>query len=498
MVWVLSILAQDRQGSDADLAPPSYSPSYVHDMTTAVFALNPFSSSQDVRLNSFLSASLSCSLLAAFGAVMAKQWVLHYARGTVGTLESQGRTRQRKLNGVAKYRFQNVVETLPILLQVSLILFFVGLLDFLHSLNNTVAFVVLAFAISGAAVYTITVFMASRDPQCPFQTPVSIFMRESLPTIRKGLWRSLQKLHYILRGRSSGMFMLIRIKKRGRDLEHGPDESQDLKRSVENDSTMDDHHKEEEASIDSQTACWIIETSEHKSALLSAARNIPSLRKIEQSVLNVDKVAFDRLFSLFNESLATWRASGGHSTPAQPGPFDTAVVYGRALCHSLIGSKGEGFRFTRRSHGLRWPHKKSSSGFPEANEFNLMKICMKAEVPLNFCISHSKDTILPSSSLTIYIAALLQPSLESNDRHFRIKAEAWDRFMLSQWLISLCLSHWHPEVCSPSAVSLAAWALSELPTLLPTPSQPIDETFRKAWWDAYTTYVYLRLSRYCG
>ncbi|KAG8979372.1 hypothetical protein FRC05_008356 [Tulasnella sp. 425] len=62
----------------------------------------PFSpSSNSVIVNCLLYASLSCSLLAAVGAMMAKEWLQSFDRtGQTGPLEEQGRSRQNKFNGV--------------------------------------------------------------------------------------------------------------------------------------------------------------------------------------------------------------------------------------------------------------------------------------------------------------------------------------------------------------------------------------------------------------
>lgn len=437
---------------------------------------------------------------------MAKQWVLHYARATVGTLESQGRTRQRKLNGVNKYRFQNAVESLPILLQISLILFFIGLLDYLNSLNSTVAYVVLAFSLAGVVIYTVTVFIASIDPQCPFQTPVSIFMQQSYLRCKKVASRYFGSVARFLAAKRKGtdrnpsngiaphlvqagevaLRPTTEIANRNwlSNVVDAFGEVPDAGFGKDKDYRHD-HHNDEEDMIDNQTACWIVETSEHSHALLSAARNIPSLRKIDSSELGINGIAFDRLLSLFKEYLGAYRATGGHEYPGQSGPLESAVVYGRALCHCVVGSTGDGDYFAYRSQDLQWPQWRKNSG-NETYEFILMKACIKGELPKRFCLAHPKNSLpRPSSALPIYISMLLGPLVETKE--FRIKASWLDRVTLVQWLISTCLNH--QESCFPATVSLSAWALGELPALVSDPASRPDEHFRKEWWDAYTTYV---------
>ncbi|KIO20334.1 hypothetical protein M407DRAFT_81690, partial [Tulasnella calospora MUT 4182] len=75
----------------------------------------PFaSSSNSVIVNCLLYASLSCSLLAAVGAMMAKEWLQSFDRsGQTGPLEEQGRFRQGKFNGVQQWHLESIIRSLP-------------------------------------------------------------------------------------------------------------------------------------------------------------------------------------------------------------------------------------------------------------------------------------------------------------------------------------------------------------------------------------------------
>ncbi|KIO33235.1 hypothetical protein M407DRAFT_65685, partial [Tulasnella calospora MUT 4182] len=67
-----------------------------------------------VVVNCLLYASLSCSLLAAVGAMMAKEWLQSFDRtGQTGPLEEQGRFRQRKFNGVQQWYLEPIIQFLP-------------------------------------------------------------------------------------------------------------------------------------------------------------------------------------------------------------------------------------------------------------------------------------------------------------------------------------------------------------------------------------------------
>ncbi|KIO28215.1 hypothetical protein M407DRAFT_49521, partial [Tulasnella calospora MUT 4182] len=96
------------------------------------FSPNPTS----IIVNCFLYASLSCSLLAAVGAMMSKEWLQSFDRtGQTGPLEEQGRFRQRKFNEVERWHLETVIKSLPNVLLLSVILFFTGVGLFLWPIN---------------------------------------------------------------------------------------------------------------------------------------------------------------------------------------------------------------------------------------------------------------------------------------------------------------------------------------------------------------------------
>ncbi|KAG9000206.1 hypothetical protein FRB94_005602 [Tulasnella sp. JGI-2019a] len=83
-----------------------------------------------------------------------------------------------KFIGAETWGLRPVVEFLPTLLLISLCLFFIALVDYLWSINKTVAFVVLAFSLVGMVAYWFTVIAAAISLQSPFQTSASIATRK--------------------------------------------------------------------------------------------------------------------------------------------------------------------------------------------------------------------------------------------------------------------------------------------------------------------------------
>jgi len=122
-------------------------------------------------------ASLLMSLLAAFVAMLGKQWLNRYLRHTGGSMIERCGDRQRKFDGLEKWPFRLFVESLPIMLQIALLLLTCGLSRYMWSVNTSVASVVISFTVLGILFYIGIVVAGTSSYECPFQTPASIGLR---------------------------------------------------------------------------------------------------------------------------------------------------------------------------------------------------------------------------------------------------------------------------------------------------------------------------------
>jgi len=117
------------------------------------------------------------SLLAAFVAMLGKQWLNRYLRHTGGSMIERCGDRQRKFDGLEKWPFRLFVESLPIMLQIALLLLTCGLSRHMWSINTSVASVVISFTVLGILFYIGIVVAGTSSYECPFQTPASIGLR---------------------------------------------------------------------------------------------------------------------------------------------------------------------------------------------------------------------------------------------------------------------------------------------------------------------------------
>jgi len=131
-----------------------------------------------VHVQAILYSSLAASLLSAFLAMLGKQWLTRYAQVDMrGSVVDRSRSRQRKMNGMATWHFDLVMEGLPLMLQAALLLLGYALSNYLLFVEEVVASVIIGFASFGLLFYFLIASAATFSYNCPFQTPLSLIIR---------------------------------------------------------------------------------------------------------------------------------------------------------------------------------------------------------------------------------------------------------------------------------------------------------------------------------
>ena len=133
--------------------------------------------SEIVTATGLMYASLLISLLAAFVAMLGKQWLNRYLRHAGGSMIERCGDRQRKCDGLQKWPFHLFIESLPVMLQMALLLLACGLCRHMWSINSSVAYILIVLTALGLLFYTIIVIVGTSSYKCPFQTPASGTLR---------------------------------------------------------------------------------------------------------------------------------------------------------------------------------------------------------------------------------------------------------------------------------------------------------------------------------
>jgi hypothetical protein len=125
-----------------------------------------------VQVQALLYASLAASLLSALLAMLGKQWLNRYASIEMrGSAIERSQNRQLKLNGIFAWCFDYVMESLPLMLQIALLLLGCALSKYLQDINVTIASVVLGVTTFGLTLYVFVVVAGTIFTSCPYQTP---------------------------------------------------------------------------------------------------------------------------------------------------------------------------------------------------------------------------------------------------------------------------------------------------------------------------------------
>ncbi|KAF9021846.1 hypothetical protein BDZ89DRAFT_1071159 [Hymenopellis radicata] len=167
---------------------------------------DPFApSSLSRRINSYWFLSLVLALLSALLGILCKQWLREYQAAVPVPHQRTIAARQMRFDALHFWKVDDVLASLPLLLEAALILFFVGILELLWSRDRTVAIIItLACSVGLIIVLSTTVLPAiifllhvshdvSHDdkresiPPCAFKSPQSwlllklvVFLKASL------------------------------------------------------------------------------------------------------------------------------------------------------------------------------------------------------------------------------------------------------------------------------------------------------------------------------
>ena len=133
-------------------------------------------SSGSVRVNALWFLSLCLSLTCALLATLMQQWSRNYVQMTQGHRSdpaAQARVRAYVFDGVSKFHMSYTLGLVPLLLHISVFLFFLGMVEFLFPINNTVTFVVLGFVIAMLCTYLLLTVIPLACLNFPYSTPLS-------------------------------------------------------------------------------------------------------------------------------------------------------------------------------------------------------------------------------------------------------------------------------------------------------------------------------------
>ncbi|THU78830.1 hypothetical protein K435DRAFT_876209 [Dendrothele bispora CBS 962.96] len=147
----------------------------------------------DVVLNLLWFISLVLSLGTALSAVVAKQWIHQYMAIPSGNPQERARLRHFRHMGLDKWHMAAIIGLLPMFVHLSLIIFFAGLVIFLHDLNLIIAVVIDILVSTTLSTYFVGNLLPVWYIDCPYKTPLTTLLFPVITKLRKLLGSELSR-----------------------------------------------------------------------------------------------------------------------------------------------------------------------------------------------------------------------------------------------------------------------------------------------------------------
>ena len=130
--------------------------------------------SQILRVNCFLFASLALNLAAAITSILVKDWAKSYLQNSpqFTTPRDKALARQLRLEKAQQWFLPQIVLFTPIIIQLSIVLFLVAVLDLLFNIEVILAYVLLSIESSFLLLFIFTSIIALSTPFGPYRSPL--------------------------------------------------------------------------------------------------------------------------------------------------------------------------------------------------------------------------------------------------------------------------------------------------------------------------------------
>ncbi|KAK7684418.1 hypothetical protein QCA50_012365 [Cerrena zonata] len=156
----------------AQLASLSLNGNFINS-TISSFTPTPFPRlPSSILINTLWSSSLVIALITASIGILVKQWFHELMAYTTHDPQERLKLRFFRERGLERWKVFAIASSLPVLLQLALILFFIGLAVFLHQLDSIVGWTITGIMISWLMIFTFTTFTPAFSSQCPYKTPM--------------------------------------------------------------------------------------------------------------------------------------------------------------------------------------------------------------------------------------------------------------------------------------------------------------------------------------
>lgn len=146
----------------------------------------------DLQVNVCWFASLILSLAAASYGILVKQWLREYLAIDRTAPHERMRIRHFRARGIEEWKLFEIAAFLPVLLQISLTLFFVGLCFFTASVHPFIGRTSICLVGGWAFFFVCSVLAPLFSARCPYRTT---FLKAILRNMRPHVLHTVQRTH---------------------------------------------------------------------------------------------------------------------------------------------------------------------------------------------------------------------------------------------------------------------------------------------------------------
>lgn len=155
-----------------------------------------------IRVNVLWFTSLLLSLASASLGILVKQWLREYLALEYAAPRERLRARQYRNPALSEWKVFEIAAILPLLLQISLGLFFLGLCFFTSAVHSSIGHATVPVVSAWVFLLLITTIAPLFSPRCPFRTTflkgaLKVGRRYVFPASRRLFWSARQYLRKI-------------------------------------------------------------------------------------------------------------------------------------------------------------------------------------------------------------------------------------------------------------------------------------------------------------
>ncbi|CAL1702798.1 unnamed protein product [Somion occarium] len=156
---------------------------FANSTIAALSSLPTFESSlAPLATNVLWFGSLIISLMAASYGMLVKQWLREFLAGDYTSPQARLRVRCFRYPALTNWKVFEIVGILPLLLQLALGLFFVGLCFFTSSVHPILHRTTVSFVVVWASFLLMATLAPAFSPRCPYKTT---FLKDAMKSIRR-------------------------------------------------------------------------------------------------------------------------------------------------------------------------------------------------------------------------------------------------------------------------------------------------------------------------